>query len=117
MLVGQHLPASLEHLFVSIQSFNSKKLYEQISSDFYDFIIVDEFHHVAAESYQKLLNHFRPNILVGLTATPERMDGKDIVEYFDGRIAAEMRLTEAINQKLFSPFQYFCISDTVELSK
>nr|WP_295974819.1 DEAD/DEAH box helicase [uncultured Bacillus sp.] len=117
MLVGQNLPASLEYLFVSIQSFNSKKLYDQITSDFYDFIIVDEFHHAAAESYQRLLAHFQPAILVGLTATPERMDGKDILDYFDGKIALEMRLTEAINQKLLSPFQYFCVTDTVDLSK
>jgi superfamily II DNA or RNA helicase len=117
MLVGQNLPASLEDLFVSIQSFNSKRLYDHISPDYYDFIIVDEFHHAAADSYQRLLGHFKPSILVGLTATPERMDGKDILEYFDGKIAAEMRLTEAINQKLLSPFQYFCVSDTVDLSK
>ncbi|WHY92422.1 DUF3427 domain-containing protein [Neobacillus cucumis] len=117
MLVGTHKPESLEHLFVSIQSFNSKKLYEVTTSDFYDFIIVDEFHHAAAESYQRLLSYYQPSILLGLTATPERMDGKDILTYFDDTISAEMRLTEAINRKLLSPFQYFCVSDTVDLSK
>ncbi|WP_026573716.1 DEAD/DEAH box helicase [Bacillus sp. UNC438CL73TsuS30] len=117
MLVGTHQPESLDHLFVSIQSFNSKKLYEVTTNDFYDFIIVDEFHHAAAESYQKLLSHYQPSILLGLTATPERMDGKDILTYFDDTISAEMRLTEAINRKLLSPFQYFCVSDTVDLSK
>ncbi|WP_170008519.1 DUF3427 domain-containing protein [Bacillus fonticola] len=115
MLVGQHQPDSLDHLFVSIQSFNSKKLYEQTTSEFYDYIIVDEFHHAAAESYQRLLSHYQPKILLGLTATPERMDGRSVLEYFDDRIAAEMRLTEAVNQKLLSPFQYFCVSDTVDL--
>jgi HKD family nuclease len=79
MLVGSHQPESLDHLFVSIQSFNSKKLYEVTTKDYYDFIIVDEFHHAAAESYQKLLEHYKPRILLGLTATPERMDGKDIL--------------------------------------
>jgi superfamily II DNA or RNA helicase len=117
LLVGDHLPASIDHLFVSIQSFNSKKIYETTTSDFYDFIIVDEFHHAAAESYQRLLNHYQPKILLGLTATPERMDGKDILSYFDDTIAAEMRLTEAVNQKLLSPFQYFCVTDNVDLSK
>nr|WP_221301841.1 DEAD/DEAH box helicase [Texcoconibacillus texcoconensis] len=117
LLVGGSEPSSLDHLFVSIQSFNSMKLYEKVTSDFYDFIIVDEFHHAAANSYQKLLNHFQPKVLLGLTATPERMDGKDVLSYFDGRIASEMRLTEAINKKLLSPFQYFCVSDTVDLSK
>ncbi|WP_449354839.1 DUF3427 domain-containing protein [Virgibacillus natechei] len=116
MLVGGQKPASLDHLFVSIQSFNSMKLHEHVSKDFYDFIIVDEFHHAAANSYQTLLNYFEPKILLGLTATPERMDGQDITKYFDGKIASEMRLTEAVNRKLLSPFQYFCVSDTVDLS-
>lgn len=117
ILVGSQQPESLDHLFVSIQSFNSKKLYEATTYDFYDFIIVDEFHHAAADSYQKLLRHYHPKILLGLTATPERMDGKDILSFFDDTISAEMRLTEAINRKLLSPFQYFCVSDTVDLSK
>lgn len=116
MLVGAHQPSSLDHLFVSIHSFNSKQLHTYIENDYYDFIIVDEFHHAAADSYQKLLNHFNPRILLGLTATPERMDGKSVLTYFDDHIAAEMRLTEAINQKLLSPFQYFCVTDTVNLS-
>jgi hypothetical protein len=58
---------------------NSKKLYEKVSADFYDYIIVDEFHHAAADGYQKMLSYFNPKILLGLTATPERMDGKDIL--------------------------------------
>ncbi|PFA62930.1 NgoFVII family restriction endonuclease [Bacillus sp. AFS015802] len=116
MLVGTHQPSLLDHLFVSIQSFNSKQLHTHIESDYYDFIIVDEFHHAAADSYQKLLDHFHPRILLGLTATPERMDGKSVLTYFEDHIAAEMRLTEAINQKLLSPFQYFCVTDTVDLS-
>lgn len=117
LLVGSHQPNSINHLFISIQSFNSKKLYERTTTDFYDFIIVDEFHHAAANSYQKLLNYYQPKVLLGLTATPERMDEKDILSYFDNRVAAEMRLTEAIDQKLLSPFQYFCVTDQVDLSQ
>ncbi|GGM28011.1 type III restriction-modification system restriction subunit Res [Paraliobacillus quinghaiensis] len=116
MLVGGSKPTAIDHLFVSIQSFNSMKLNEKLSSDFYDFIIIDEFHHAAANSYQQLLSHFVPKVLLGLTATPERMDGQDVLSYFEGQIASEMRLTEAINRKLLSPFQYFCVSDTVDLS-
>lgn len=89
---------------------------EKTEKDFYDFIIVDEFHHAAAQSYQKLLDYYEPKILLGLTATPERMDGKSVLTYFDDRIAAEIRLTEAIDRKLLSPFQYFGVSDTVDLS-
>ncbi|MEH7380440.1 DUF3427 domain-containing protein [Bacillus sp. JJ1533] len=117
LLVGNNEPSSLDHLFVSIQSINSRELHKHTTSDYYDFIIVDEFHHAAAESYQKLLNHYQPTILLGLTATPERMDGKDILTYFEDTISVEMRLTEAINRKLLSPFQYFCVTDTVDISK
>lgn len=117
LLVGQYAAESINQLFISIQSFNSQRLYEKTASDFFDFIIVDEFHHAAADSYQKLLSHYRPKILLGLTATPERMDGKNVLEYFDHIIASEMRLTEAIDRKLLCPFQYFCVTDTVDLSK
>ena len=61
---------------------------------------MDEFHHAAAPTYQKLLEYYQPKILLGLTATPERMDGKNILDYFSGRIAAEIRLPEAIDRKL-----------------
>lgn len=115
--VGQHQADAVDHLFISIQSFNSMKLTEKTTSDFYDFIIVDEFHHAAAPSYQKLLSYYNPQILLGLTATPERMDGKDILAYFDHTIAAEIRLTDAIDRKLLCPFQYFGITDHVDLSR
>lgn len=117
LYVGGYNPSSLDYLFMSIQSFNSVKLHEKVTNDFYDFIIVDEFHHAAAESYTKLLNYFKPKVLLGLTATPERMDGKNILEYFDDRIAAQMGLAEAIDRKLLSPFQYFCVSDDTNISK
>lgn len=115
--VGSNQAQSLEHLFISIQSFNSIRLTENTTADFYDYIIVDEFHHAAAPSYQKLLTYYKPQILLGLTATPERMDGKDILAYFDDVIAAEIRLTDAIDRKLLSPFQYFGVTDSVDLSK
>jgi superfamily II DNA or RNA helicase len=117
LYVGGNIPSSLDHLFMSIQSFNSAKLYENTTGDFYDFIIVDEFHHAEAPSYQRLLDYYNPKILLGLTATPERMDGKNVLERFDDRIAAEMRLPEAIDRKLLSPFQYFAVSDEVDLSQ
>ncbi|MCF0145325.1 MAG: DUF3427 domain-containing protein, partial [Eubacterium sp.] len=75
----------------------------------------DEFHHAAAPTYQKLLSYYQPQILLGLTATPERMDGKSILPYFNNRIAAEIRLPEAIDRKLLCPFQYFGVTDTVDL--
>ncbi|MFC5700723.1 DUF3427 domain-containing protein [Cohnella faecalis] len=115
--VGSNQAQSLDHLFISIQSFNSMRLAENTTPEFYDYIIVDEFHHAAAPSYQKLLAYYRPRILLGLTATPERMDGKDVLGYFDDTIAAEIRLTDAIDRKLLSPFQYFGVTDQVDLSQ
>ena len=69
-----------------------------------------------AESYRPILKRFNPKILLGLTATPERMDGGDIAEDFHNKIAAEIRLPEALNRKLLSPFQYFALSDAINLS-
>ena len=116
LMVGGNVPNSLEHLFVSIQSFNSKDLCEITTEDYYDFIIVDEFHHAAAPSYQRLLSYYKPKVLLGLTAIPERADNKDIFKYFEDRISGEIRLPEAIDRKLLSPFQYFAVSDSVDLS-
>ena len=115
--VGSYKPESLEHLFVSIQTLNSKKIYDELPGDYYDFVVVDEFHHAAAPIYKEPLAKLSPKILLGLTATPERMDGEDILQYFNGRIAAEIRLPEAIDRKLLCPFQYFGISDDVDLSE
>ena len=78
LYVGGYKPGDIEHLFISIQSFNSADFTEWTSRDYYDFIIVDEFHHAAEKSYQDLLNYYKPKIILVLTATPERMDGKDI---------------------------------------
>ncbi len=115
LLVGNHEAKSLAHLFISIQTFNSKAFAERTSSDFYDYIVIDEFHHAAAPTYQKLLEHYKPKILLGLTATPERMDGKNVLGYFDGKVAAEIRLPEAIDRKLLCPFQYFGVTDSIDL--
>lgn len=115
LFVGSYKPESIDNLFLSIQTFNSQSFIEKTAPDFYDYIIVDEFHHAAAPTYQKLLNYYHPCILLGLTATPERMDGKSILPYFGNRISAEIRLPEAIDRKLLCPFQYFGVTDTVDL--
>ena len=116
LFVGNYKPESIDHLFVSIQTFNSQDFTAKTAADFYDYIVVDEFHHAAAPTYQKLLSYYNPKILLGLTATPERMDKKSVLPYFYHRIAAEIRLPEAIDRKLLCPFQYFGVTDTVDLS-
>jgi superfamily II DNA or RNA helicase len=78
-------------------------------------LVVDEFHHAAAPSYQSLLGHVQPTILLGLTATPERSDQLDVLSWFGGRASAEIRLPDAINRRLLCPFQYFGVADSVDL--
>jgi len=112
---GLNHPSRLDHIFISIQTFKSQKLINMVDPEYYDYIIVDETHHGAAPSYSDLLIYFKPKILLGLTATPERMDGLDIKEYFDHTIASEIRLPEAIDRGLLVPFHYFGITDSVDL--
>ncbi len=107
LFVGGYQPDSIEYLFMSIQTFNSQDFTSKTSPDYYDSIGVDGFHHAAASTYQRLLEYYKPKILLGLTATPERMDGRSVLKCFNDRIAAEIRLPEAIDRKLLSPFQYF----------
>ena len=116
LLVGSYRPERIDHLFLSIQTFNAQDFASKTAPDFYDYLVVDEFHHAAAPTYQKLLDYYQPKLLLGLTATPERMDGKSILPYFNNRIAAEIRLPEAIDRKLLCPFQYFGVTDTVDLN-
>ncbi|MEI6841951.1 MAG: DUF3427 domain-containing protein, partial [Methanomicrobiales archaeon] len=111
------IPPQIDNIFISIQTFNSADFSTRMPPNYYDFIIIDEFHHAAAKSYQGLLSYYQPKILLGLTATPERMDNLDILGYFDGRIAAEIRLPEAIGRNLLAPFHYFGITDTVDLDE
>ncbi len=114
LMVGGRDPGQDRHLFCSIQSYNSRGLWKRRPEEF-EYIVVDEFHHAAASSYGRLLSHVRPRILLGLTATPERSDQMDILQWFGGRSSAEIRLPDAINRRLLCPFQYFGVSDSVDL--
>lgn len=109
---------SLEHLFVTVQTFASRiDTFKRLGPKFYNYIVIDEVHHAAADTYRKVFDVFTPEILIGLTATPERMDGQSIKPDFNNRFAAEIRLYDALNQQLLCPFQYFCITDeSVNLS-
>lgn len=109
-------PIQYDHIFASVQTLNNRLPELRLSDSYYDFIIIDEVHHIAASSYRPILKHFFPKVLLGLTATPERMDGADILKDFCEKIAAEIRLPEALNRRLLSPFQYFGVTDNVDLS-
>jgi superfamily II DNA or RNA helicase len=109
-------PSSYEHVFASVQTLNNRLDTLDLSPTYFDYIVIDECHHLTASSYRGILDYFKPKVLLGLTATPERMDGGDIQEDFHNRIAAEIRLPEALNRKLLCPFQYFGITDSVDLT-
>lgn len=113
--VGGHSPEHYRQLFVSIQTLNSQISQLNLKPRYYDYIVIDEVHHIAATSYRVVLDNFSPTILLGLTATPERHDGGDILADFCGVVAAELRLPEAINRRYLCPFQYFGIDDDTDL--
>ncbi|WP_308020047.1 DUF3427 domain-containing protein [Streptomyces sp. SP2-10] len=109
-------PREWDHVFASVQSLNVQRL-EQLAPDHFDIIVIDEFHHATAATYRRVIDHFTPKELLGLTATPERMDGLNVQdEFFEGRIAAEMRLWEALENDLLCPFHYFGIPDGTDLT-
>ncbi len=112
---GQH-PIDWQHVFASVQSLNTLQPWHTLGTAHFVHLIVDEAHHGAASSYRSLFEHLQPQRLLGLTATPERMDGSSILPDFNGEITAEIRLPEALADKLLCPFHYFGVSDNIDLS-
>ncbi|GGW29816.1 DUF3427 domain-containing protein [Streptomyces xantholiticus] len=110
------VPDEWTHVFASVQSLSTRSL-ERFAPDHFDVIVIDEFHHGVSPTYRRIIDHFKPVEMLGLTATPERLDGRNVQdEFFDGRIAAEMRLWEALENELLSPFHYFGVSDNTDMS-
>lgn len=114
--VGGARPTDYDHVFASIQSLNAASV-SNLPPDHFDVVIIDEFHHAAAPTYQALLERVTPRELLGLTATPERADGEPILQWFGGRIAAELRLWDAIDQHRLVPFAYYGIHDDTDYSR
>ncbi|MFN8044934.1 MAG: DEAD/DEAH box helicase family protein [Dermatophilaceae bacterium] len=108
-------PDKWQHVFASVQSLASFGV-ATIPADSFDVVVIDEFHHGAASSYRRLLAHLAPKELLGLTATPERGDGIDVRDFFDGHTAAEVRLWDALEEDLLTPFHYFGIADGVDVA-
>ncbi len=111
--VGGDRPQNFDHVFASIQSLSRADL-DRMDPRHFDIVIVDEFHHAATDSYNKLLDRLKPSELLGLTATPERSDGLPLLHWFDNRIAAELRLWDAIDQQRLVPFVYYGIADSLD---
>ena len=116
LLVDGQRPSQWRHVFASVQSLAGLDPAD-LAPDTFDVVIVDEFHHAASASYERWLRHLAPVLLLGLTATPERTGGEDILHWFDGRIAAELRLWSALEQGLLCPFHYFGLHDGTDLSR
>jgi len=107
-------PERWRHVFASVQSLTSYGV-ENLPVDAFDIVVIDEFHHAQAATYRRLLDRLQPRELVGLTATPERADGVDVRRFFDDRIAAELRLWDALGADLLCPFHYFALADGTDL--
>jgi superfamily II DNA or RNA helicase/SOS-response transcriptional repressor LexA len=111
---GRVRELNVDMLFASIQTLGKAKHLEQFAKDHFDYIVVDEFHHAAARTYQLLLSHFSPRFLLGLTATPERTDQSDILTLCDNNLVYSKDLYDGIRASLLSPFHYYGVGDIVD---
>lgn len=98
-------------LFSTVQTLSKEEVLRSFAANQFDYIIVDEFHHAEAATYQRILSYFQPKFLLGLTATPERMDGRDVLALCDYNVVFEIRLHQALEGNLLVPFHYFGVSD------
>lgn len=115
-LTGNRDDRNAKYVFATIQTLNNH--YQEFGREDFDYIIVDEAHHVCAPTYENVMKYYKPKFLLGMTATPERMDGVNLFDVFDNNIALEIRLREAMESDLVVPFHYFGITeiDEVDLS-
>lgn len=109
--VGNERNETADFLFASVSTLNKEEHLSKFSRNYFDYIIVDEVHHIGANSYQKIMEYFNPTFLLGMTATPERTDDYDVFRFFDYKIGYEIRLQDALEQDMLCPFHYFGISD------
>lgn len=114
LFVGGERPVKKTHVFASIQALSRSERTSLETS--WDVIVIDEFHHAEAATYQQVLATYQAGELLGLTATPERADGVDVSKFFGGRTAVELRLWDALSQDLLCPFHYYGIADETDLS-
>ncbi len=111
---GQERDATAEVLFASIQTLSRREHIERFARDAFDYIVIDEFHHAAATSYRRLIEYFEPAFLLGLTATPERTDGGDLLTLCQQNLVYRCDVVEGVRRNLLSPFRYFGVPDNVD---
>lgn len=117
LISGSAKPAGqVGSLFAMVQTLSQPEMLKRYDADAFDYIVVDEFHHASSDSYHRLLDKFQPRFLLGLTATPERMDGRDVLRICDYDVAFETRLFDAIENRWLVPFHYFAIYDKTDYS-
>ncbi|MFO0495651.1 MAG: DUF3427 domain-containing protein [Flavobacteriia bacterium] len=100
-----------DFIFSTIQTISKDEHLKQFAKDHFNYIVIDETHRAGASSYQKIMDHFTPDFLLGMTATPERTDGLDVFKLFEYNIAYEIRLHKALEEDMLSPFHYYGVTD------
>ena len=111
LLSGDHHDVNRKYVFATVQTLSQPDVLASLAEDEFDYILIDEAHRAAAPSYQKILAHFKPEFLLGMTATPERMDEQNVYQIFDYNLAYEIRLRDALEEKMLSPFHYVGVQD------
>jgi superfamily II DNA or RNA helicase/HKD family nuclease len=121
LLDGENRPTQTTHLFATMATVHARQLVAQVGSNYWRVIIVDEAHHLPASTFDQFITAVRPQLLLGLTATPERADGRSLNTYFDcrpdGSPAVSLRLWDALDQQLLAPFEYYATADDTDLSR
>lgn len=115
-IVGKQDESDRKYVFATVQSLSRDSVLKDLAPDLFDYIIVDEVHRIGASSYQKIVNHFTPEFLLGLTATPERSDDYNIFELFNYNVPYEIRLQAALEAEMLVPFHYYGVTDYVNSS-
>ena len=111
LLSGDHHDVNRKYVFATVQTLSQPDVLASLAEDEFDYILIDEAHRAAAPSYQKILAHFKPEFLLGMTATPERMDEQNVYQIFDYNLAYEIRLRDALEEKMLAPFHYVGVQD------
>ncbi|HID0814803.1 DEAD/DEAH box helicase [Clostridium botulinum] len=113
LLTGNSKAIDSDYLFSTIQTMG--KQFQNFKKDEFEYIVIDEAHHISSPLYERVINYFEPKFLLGMTATPERCDGKNIFDIFNNNVALEVRLREALELELVIPFHYFGITDIEDI--
>lgn len=112
-LCGNKKEKEVPYIFSTVQTMTKDDILYNFDPNYFNYIVLDETHRSGAKSYQKILNYFKPDFMIGMTATPERTDGYNIYQDFDYNIAYEIRLKKAMEENMVCPFHYFGVSEMI----